>query len=907
MDSSIPTSPIAVVGTITVLAAYLVAALGAAAGILGNARENARLVRASVHGLYTFLGLVMLASGLLVYAFVTHDYTIKYVALTSDTSMTTVYKVTAFWGALDGSLLFWVLMLAAFSAIAIAMNLRKHKEMIGYVVGTILVVQLFFLTLLVFDKNPFGTYLTTPPKEGEGLNPLLQNYWMVIHPPVLYIGFVAATIPFAFAIGALASGRLDDRWLNSVRVWALICFGFLSTGLILGGAWAYEELGWGGYWAWDPVENAGFLPWFTITAFLHTAVVQEQRGLLKVWNLSLVILTFFLTIFGTFMTRSGVVQSVHAFGEDNALALQFIVFMVFLLVVSLGLLFHRMPRLRNEGGFDSFVSRETAFLLNNWVLLACAFFVLSVTMMPTITEAMWGERITIGPGFYNRWMTPLGLILLFLAGAAPLLAWRKTTRERLYAQFMWPAATAVITIIILALVVPATRKSTPILDDALRLPVAMLNFGICAFVFGSIIQEFIRGVVARKKQTGSDGFTSLIGLVLMKRRRYGGYIVHLAVAVMFVGFAGRAWDSMTDKTLERPVSVISGGEDLELKDVPKAHRFEVDGYHFVYRRLVQTSDDNKVATTAYVQLYDRDGTPMELMAPSRWQFRKGKEPTTEVHIVQGIDEDVYLILTGYDIGTGLANFRIYINPLINWVWIGFLLLLFGTFVCLIPQFVVESVSHKPRSAVGRAADLGALVLLVGALLGGMAVAAQAQTGPPPGQAAPGGQARPAEHEDDIVVARGHSDDSGWAHRFRPDSPTASSLMRELVCLCGGCKRENLYECKCGYAAQERQKVLKMLAAHDLTTDRGRVEARRAVIGAFVRQYGGEHVLVQPRSSFTWILPYLAVAGGLVLMVFIGRGFVKRGSAVGTPTARPEDAATASDYDEKLDDELRDTD
>jgi cytochrome c-type biogenesis protein CcmF len=703
MDSSVPTSPIAVVGTITVLAAYIVAALGAFAGIVGNARKDPRLVRASVHGLYAFFGMVLLASGLLVYAFLTHDYTIKYVQLTSDTTMTTSYKITAFWGALDGSLLFWVMVLAGFSSIAIAANMRRHKDMIGYVVGTILVVQLFFLTLLVFDKNPFGTFVTEPPSDGEGLNPLLQNYWMVIHPPSLYVGFVAATIPFAFAIGALASGRLDEMWLGSVRVWALICFFFLSFGLILGGRWAYEELGWGGYWAWDPVENAGFIPWFTMTAFLHTAVVQEQRGLLKVWNLMLVILTFFFTIFGTFMTRSGVVQSVHAFGEDNALALQFIVFMVAILVVSIGLLLHRLPRLRDQGGFESFVSREFAFLLNNWILLACAFFVLFVTMMPTITEAMWGERITIGPSFFNRWMTPLGLALLFLAGAAPLLAWRRTTQERLYSQFMWPGITALVTVVALAIFVPATRVSTPILDDALRLPIPLLNFGLCAFVFGSIVQEFVRGAQARTKQTGSDTFTSLIGLVLIKRRRYGGYIVHLSVAVMFIGFTGKAWDSMTDRTIERPLSVVEGGEKLPLAQVPKEHTFKVKGYTFVYRRLVQTSDDNKVATTAYLQLYDQDGSPLSLMNPARFNFRKGTEPTTEVDIHEGIDEDVYIILTGYSTDTGLANFRVYINPLINWVWIGFVMLAFGTFICLIPQRAVDLVSRRPTTAVGKAA------------------------------------------------------------------------------------------------------------------------------------------------------------------------------------------------------------
>src|SRR5215468_10201766 len=421
-DTSVPTSPIAIVGTIALLTAYLVAAWCVGAGIYGNTRKSRKLVNSSVYGLYGFGALIGLASALIIYAFVTHDFAIKYVAAVSDTTMETWYKVTAFWGGLDGSLLFWVLVLSLFSTVAIVVNHRRHRDMIGFVVATIMVVQVFFLSLLIFTKNPFSTFLTAPPAEGKGLNPLLQNYWMVIHPPSLYTGFVAATIPFAFGIGALASGRLDDLWLGSVRVWMLICFGFLSLGLILGGRWAYEVLGWGGYWAWDPVENAGFMPWFTATAFLHSAIIQEQRGMMKRWNMALVITTFFLTIFGTFMTRAGIVQSVHAFGEDSVLALQFVAFLVLILVVSIGLLVYRSNKLASRGEFESFISREFAFLVNNWILLASAFVVLFLTMWPTISEALDGSRMSVGIEYFNMEMTPLGLILLFLAGAAPLLA-----------------------------------------------------------------------------------------------------------------------------------------------------------------------------------------------------------------------------------------------------------------------------------------------------------------------------------------------------------------------------------------------------------------------------------------------------------------------------------------------------
>jgi cytochrome c-type biogenesis protein CcmF len=888
MQDTLPSSPIAIVGTVAILASFVLAALTTAAGIVGNARGNQRLVRASVHGLYAFGAMVAIASGLLVYAFVTHDFTIRYVALTSDTSMSISYKITAFWGALEGSLLFWVLVLAIFSAIAVAMNQRRHRDMIGYVVATVMVIQLFFLSILIFDKNPFATFLTTPPLDGEGLNPLLQNYWMVIHPPALYIGFVAATIPFAFAIGALASGRLDDNWLASVRSWALVCFFFLSFGLILGGRWAYEELGWGGYWAWDPVENAGFMPWFTMTAFLHTAIIQEQRGMLKVWNLVLVILTFFLTIFGTFMTRSGVVQSVHAFGQDNVLALQFVVFMAFLMVVSLGLLVHRLPRLRKDGELESFVSREFAFLLNNWILLACAFFVWFVTMLPTITEALFGERITIGPAFFNRWMTPLGLALLFLAGAAPLLAWRKTSRDRLYQQFLIPTAVAVATMVLLAVFLAPTRQLTPILHDALSLPIPLLSFGIIAFTFGSIGQEFVRGVMARRKQTGSDPVTSLVGLVLAKRRKYGGYVVHLGIALLMFGFTGKTWNTMVDRTIATPASMLKA----EGKSTAAA-AFTVRGYTFVYEGLSQDSDDAKLATTAHVTLYEGKDK-LELLHAARWQFRKGKmtEPTTEVAIHERIAEDVYLILTGYDPDTQTANFRIYVNPLVNWVWFGFLVLTIGTFICLIPQAAVNAVLGRKA---GAAVEAGLLLLLVGALAAGGVGTAHAQ--------AAGGDG--AQYTDEVVTAMGHNDDSGWAHRHRPDSEVAASLMKDLICMCGGCKRENLHDCKCGFAAAERKKVLDMLALQDLTTADGRTRARRAVIDAFVARYGGEQVLAAPRSSYTWVLPYLAVVGGLGMLFAVGRGLVRRGAM--TAAVAPGRPVEDERYAEKLDDEIRDAD
>jgi len=895
-DQSVPFSPIAVVGTLALLAAFLTAAWAFAAGIAGNARKSRRLVNASVYGLYGFGALIGLASSLMIYAFVSHDFSLKYVAAASDTTMPTIYKVTAFWGGLDGSLLFWVLVLAIFSTIAIVVNHKRHRDMIGYVVATIMAVQLFFLLLLLFTKNPFATFLTTPPIDGQGLNPLLQNYWMVIHPPSLYTGFVAATIPFAFGIGALASGRLDDMWLGSVRVWMLICFGFLSLGLILGGRWAYEELGWGGYWAWDPVENAGLMPWFTATAFLHSAIIQEQRGTMKTWNLSLVIITFFLTVFGTFMTRSGAVQSVHAFGEDNVLALQFIVFMAVILIVSIGLLVYRSNKITARTEFDSFYSREFAFLLNNWILLACAFFVLFATMFPTISEAINGERVSVGPDFFNKWMTPLGLVLLFLAGSAPLLAWRKTTRERLISQFAFPAAVAAATIVTLLIVWPQTKHLTPHDQEQLKLPVSLINFGLVAFVCASIGQEFWRGIVVRRRQTGADHMSSLIGLVLSKRRKYGGYIIHLGVAVIFFGFAGKAYGTMYDRTVEKPGPAAANGTGPSSFGVGSfTGPFSTSDYYFSYENLFHTSDDHKDAITAQIGIYDA-GERIGTVYPAKWDFHKGDgQMTTEVAIRVRVAEDAYVVLTGYDLDTSLANFRVYINPLILWVWVGFLVLAFGTLVCLIPQGIVDRMQWKPRTRIGRAADVGSMVVIVLALLGGLATQARAD--------APSGAA--AEH---VPAGMGMGKSGGgYAAMNRPANDTEARAMKEVACPCG-CARQSIHDCDCATAAQLRAKVQGLLAGVDLSSDDARKHAYDSVIAAFTADYG-QKVLLTPKSDASWLFPSLAAVGALGLLVVAGRRWVARG---GKHAAHPvamtaAGAALDDEYADKLDDELAETD
>jgi cytochrome c-type biogenesis protein CcmF len=912
-----PFSPIALVGTIALLSAYGLAAWNVAAGIAGNARRSRRLVSSSVYGLYAFGALVGIASAMMIYGFVTHDFSIKYVAKTSDVNMATWYKVTSFWGGLDGSLLLWVLVLALFSTVAVAVNHKRHRDMIGYVVGVIMVVQVFFLSLLVFTKNPFATYLTTPPIDGEGLNPLLQNYWMVIHPPSLYTGFVAATIPFAFCIAALASGRLDDMWLGAVRVWMMVCFGFLSFGLILGGRWAYEILGWGGYWAWDPVENAGLMPWFTATAFLHSAIIQEQRGMMKTWNVSLVVLTFFLTVFGTFMTRSGAVQSVHAFGEDNVLALQFIVFMAVILIVSVGLIVYRAPQLASKMQFESFYSREFAFLLNNWILLACAFFVLFATMFPTISEALDGNRVSVGPEFFNKWMTPLGLILVFLSGAAPLLAWRKTTRERLYNQFLFPTIATGVTIVVCLVVFPQTTHLSSIFADSIKLPISLLDFALIAFVAASIGQEFWRGTSVRRKKSGSDPFTSMLGLALAKRRRYGGYIIHLGVAIMFLGFAGKAYEHEDRHAFPKSLTQLVKEAGLNESDatspraqalVPQAS-FDAGDYTFTYVGLIKTSTDHEDIVSAEITIA-RAGKKITTVYPSLHDYHRAGErpakspaiapryvPTDWSELGAG---DIYVVLDGFGDPdhpelADSAQFVIILNPLILWVWAGILVLLFGTVWCLIPQSLVDYVQRRPpRTRIGRAADLGVLLAIVFGVIAGIATQAHA---------APAG----AEHG----PAAGHgmgASTVGWSTRYLPgDNATAKKMMQELLCPCG-CARQDILVCECETAALMRQQVLDRLTKFDLSTDDGRDRAYDAVIASFVQQYGGEQVLATPRSKITWLFPSIAAVGGLGLLFVVGRKWIRRPQP--QQAAPPASAAPSADddkYADKLDDELDDTD
>ena len=828
----------ATLGSFTLLAAFIACAYAIAASVAGARRRSSRLVESGVGAFYLVTGLMTLASAIIIHAFVSQDYSIRYVDRYSDSVQPLFYKLTSYWGGLDGSIMFWVFLLSVFGALAVHTNRQRQRELIPYVVAIIAAVELFFLFVMIVLKDPFATYLAETPMDGRGLNPLLQNVYMAFHPPSLYTGFVGMTIPFAFGMAALITGYLDDSWLRAVRRWTMFSWIFLSLGLTLGMVWAYEELGWGGFWGWDPVENAGALPWFTATAFLHSVMVQERRSMLRVWNVTLVILTFLLTIIATYLTRSGIVQSVHAFGEDPQLGALFLGFMAVTVVFSFGWVIYRMPLLRARNELESWMSREAAFLVNNWVLLFSAFFILFATLFPTLSEAVTGQRITVGPPFFNTWMAPIGLVLLFLTGIGPLLAWRKTSTSALLHQFAWPVGLAVATAAGLYLV-------------GFRVWVSGLCFALCAFVLGTIGQEFVRGGYVRREVTGTGLLTAMVGLVVRSRRRYGGYVVHVGIVLMFLGFAGAGYKQETQ-------ALLSPGESVA-----------IGPYEVRHDRLSESDDGQKQMITAHMTVF-RHGEEVGGLYPARWFFRKHEtEPTTEVAMRRSLPEDLYVTLATYDVGDQSAAFQVTVNPLVNWIWFGFALMALGTGIGLLPESSFAFVSA--RAPAGAAAT--APMLLLALLLGGLATPARAQ----------------------IAVA-------GGADLTSEQQALEAELQSELVCLCGSCSRLQLSVCTCSTADAMRLELNGQVAAG---------KGRDGVYQHFIDAYDGQQALGSPIGAFNqlvWLLP-LALGGALlvVLGLTLRRWSAGRPATAAAAAGAGRGAAGDERLEARLDDELRDLD
>lgn len=639
------------VGYFALLLALLAAGYAAVTSVLGARTRNAQLLASGEHGVLAVFGMLTLSCGVLIYHLVTGNFQVEYVASYTSSTLPTFYRVTALWAGQKGSLMLWGWTLSFFAVLVLLTNRQQNRVLIPYVNTVMMCVAMFFIALNVFFANPFEM-LPFVPTEGQGLNPVLQMPLMIIHPPILYQGYVGVVVPFAFAIAALITRELGDQWIRTIRRWTLYAWFFLGFGVVLGGGWAYVELGWGGYWAWDPVENAGLMPWLVITAFLHSVMIQEKKGMLKVWNLTLIILAFGLVYFGTFLTRSGIVQSVHSF-TASGIGPMFAGFVVVTMLFSFGLLFTRRKALKARSELDSLVSRESAFLLNNLALVGACFAILWGTIFPVISEAVKGVKITVGAPYFNQINVPLGIFLLFLTGAGPLLAWRRTSVDNLKKHFTIPVVCfAVIAMALLA--------------AGMRHVYAILAFSMSAFVIGAMSLEFYRGTRSRRSTNGESYPLAFVKLIMGYKRRYGGYIVHLAIVLMFVGFTGAAFN------MEQSFPVRKG------------ESFSIKNYKLDFLDLTQTNEGEYVSYMSSLRL-SIDGTPVAMMVPEKRFYPIQDQVTSEVSIRSSMAEDLYVVLAELDNTLEVATFKIYINPLINWVWIGTGLLVLGTMILFLPD------------------------------------------------------------------------------------------------------------------------------------------------------------------------------------------------------------------------------
>lgn len=650
--------------------ALLVAAWGTLVGFLGGIYRRPELIRSARRASYALCGLLSTAAAALLVALLRHDFNVAYVASYTSRDLPTVYTISAFYGGQAGSLLFWAFVLSIFAAAAQWLTPRRYEHLMPYVAGVTSAVTLFFVTVTAIAANPFERLPFTPP-DGNGLNPQLQNPGMVMHPPMLYLGYISITIPFAFAVAALVSRRLDTGWLHAIRRWTLLSWTFLSIGITLGMWWAYVELGWGGYWAWDPVENASLLPWLTMTAFLHSVMIQEKRGMLKKWNVALIGLSFVLSIFGTFITRSGIISSVHSFTQSSV-GYYFLVFLALTIVGFGWLLWTRLADLRSEAQLESALSREASFYFNNLLLVGMAFSVLWGTLFPILSEWIRGTKVTVGPPFFNQVNVPIGLALLALTGVGPLIAWRKASPKNLKRQFAAPLTAGAVTAVLLA---------------AMRFGdfYAAVALSLAAFVVATIVQEFARGVGARHRLHGEGYALAFARLVARNRRRYGGYIVHLAIVVYFVAFSGMAFKTEMEASLKP-------GQQATLRS-PYGHR-----YTFTHLGVSQYDAMNRWVTAASVEV-TRDGKRIGIMTSEKRQHftcmlpvkpcpaalrRPSFEPSTEAGIRSTLREDIYIVYAGSVEGTEEAVYRLTINPLVWWVWFGGFVLVVGGLVVMWP-------------------------------------------------------------------------------------------------------------------------------------------------------------------------------------------------------------------------------
>ncbi|GCF08320.1 heme lyase CcmF/NrfE family subunit [Dictyobacter arantiisoli] len=655
----------------------LVLALGFAiytviASVVGAVRSVPQLVVSAKRGLLAVTFFFVLAAIALIVSFLTHDFGVNYVAQHSDLSMPWYFVTAAFYGGQEGSLLYWALMLSIFSAIFVFTSKRAPAALVPYVMATLMAIEIFFLIVLTVISNPF-TRSTVAPHDGAGLNPLLMDPGMLVHPPTLLMGYMSFSVPFAFAVAALITGQLNAEWLRSIRRWMLASWMLQTAGLLLGAWWAYHVLGWGGYWSWDPVENAALLPWLTAGAFLHSTMVQERRGMLKVWNLFLVITSFALSIFGTFEVRSGLISSVHSFAY-SAIGSYFLVFLIIVVVFSSALFLFRLPHLRPEQTFDSVVSREGVFLLNNFLLVGITFAVLWGTLFPLISEAFQGQTMTMGPPFYDQVVGPLAVVLILAMGIGPLLGWRRTSAQALWRNASVPAIAAAVCAVLL-----------PVLG--ITDVVANIGFSVCAFTAGAIFYELWRG--ARVRHSHGEPYGMAVFMLFKRyRQRYGGYVVHLGMILLVAGIIGSQFFQQEKDADLHP------GQDMS-----------VGGYTFTYLGNIDAKDTDRETVSSQVQIW-HDGKLIQYVYPGRITYSSyPTQPTSAIVINTYGVTDVYIYLADWQ-GASQAKLSVFINPLVSWVWAGGVLMLLGGFLCWWPtrRRAVSAVRAPQSTAVPEASS-----------------------------------------------------------------------------------------------------------------------------------------------------------------------------------------------------------
>ncbi len=874
-----------------VLYAFLVtAAVSLCLAVLaGTDRAGAapRLLRAARLAALGTCALIGLDVMLLLYGFLSHDFRIRYVAHYSDRSMPLHYLITALWGGQDGSLLWWTFLLSLYTSVCVLTLRARHKELAPWVIATLMGVVVFFGVIMSWAANPFSASFVGAPLEGEGLNPSLQNFYMAIHPPSLYVGFVGCAVPFAWAVAALVTGRLGEEWTLAARRWVLFAWMFLSIGNVLGMLWAYEELGWGGFWAWDPVENAACLPWWTLTAYLHSVMIQERRGILKVWNVALLLFSFFLTIFGTFLTRSGLISSVHSFAQSG-IGIYFVWFMGGLVLLCVGLVVWRLPLIRKAAEIDALLSREAMFVANNWMLLGISVFIALATTWPKIAEWLWGERLTVGASFYNAWLAPVAVVLLLVMCIGVLTPWRKASPDLLLMAFRGPlvagiAAGTAHVVFGRSVGLPAVVIIPPIYDVVTPIKLFGATLGhvnvgrgiawldghlpavataLVALNVAALAQEYWRGTRARMVSKGESAPIALTRLVGKNRRRYGGYLAHIGFVVMMAGWVGAAYRQEAE-------AILAPGESFRLGH----YTLRYDGISFI-RDITVRQTQAKVTVT-------RDGEFFAELRPARFSYTaRPDQPTSEVSIASRLREDLYITMNSVDPTTRVAHLKAFVNPLTLWIWLGAMILVCGVIIAMWPE-ASKAAAREPRPIGGRpkAVVSTGKVLLVTVLAGGAVL---------------------------LLAAPAHAQNNHMtsvASNARQATPNERRVFEQLRCMCGDCPRESLSTCACGFADGQRERIRDRLARGD---------EPRTIIEDYVARYGSESLEVPPdrgANKALYLVPVAVMLAGAGVGVRLVRRWARKPvpvipSPAATMAATKTDDDAASEYDARINEELR---